>query len=292
MSSKLYPYSCLALAMILVGSTVTASKVIADGLSPFVASALRLAFALPLFLGLMYWRGLSWPRPGWRDGMLLVAQAAAGSVGYTVLLIEGLRLTSASSAGVIMGLLPVVAALFSLVVLRERPSWRLLAALGLATSGVLLVTTAAGGGTGSWLGNLLVLGAVASEALFILLNKALRRPVEPLVLSTLMCAIGLLLTAIPAFFEPALRFGAASLAVLYYAIVPTVGGYLLWYAGAARVSASEASLFTALVPVSALLFAVLLLGERVGAAQLVGVACVLASMASLWLPLSPSRRKA
>lgn len=289
MSSKLYPYACLALAMTLVGSTVVASKLIAAGLSPFVASALRMAIALPLFLALMRWRRLSWPRLGWRDGLLLLAQAAAGSVGYTVLLIEGLRLTSASSAGVIMGQLPVVAALFSVVVLRERPSWRLWVALALATSGVLLVTAQPGGAPGSWLGNVLVLGAVASEALFILLNKALRRPLEPLVLSTLMCVLGLLLTAIPALLEPAPRFGPASLAVLYYAIVPTVGGYLLWYAGLARVSASEASLFTALVPVSALLFAALLLGEAVGWAQLAGVFCVLAAMASLWLPLS--RRK-
>ncbi|MBN9252691.1 MAG: EamA family transporter, partial [Mesorhizobium sp.] len=31
-------------------------------------------------------------------------------------------------------------------------------------------------------------------------------------------------------------------AIVYYAIVPTVGGYLLWYAGLARVAGAEAAL--------------------------------------------------
>jgi len=63
--------------------------------------------------------------------------------------------------------------------------------------------------------------------------------------------------------------------------VPTVAGFLLWYAGAERVSGAEAALFTAVAPVSALLLAALVLGEPVTPRQLAGVACVLASVAIL-----------
>ncbi|WP_449405949.1 EamA family transporter [Massilia phosphatilytica] len=71
------------------------------------------------------------------------------------------------------------------------------------------------------------------------------------------------------------------LAVGYYALLPTVGGFLLWYAGAARVGATEAALFTALAPVAALLLAALLLGETVGSRQLAGIAFVLAAVGAL-----------
>ena len=61
--------------------------------------------------------------------------------------------------------------------------------------------------------------------------------------------------------------------------MPTVGGYLLWYAGAQRTDAARAALYTGLMPVSAVALAALVLAEPVGPRQLVGVACVLAGIA-------------
>jgi drug/metabolite transporter (DMT)-like permease len=65
--------------------------------------------------------------------------------------------------------------------------------------------------------------------------------------------------------------------------VPTVGGFILWYQGAARVSGAEASLFTAVAPVSAVLLAALVLGETVTTNQIAGIGCVLAAVISLGL---------
>jgi len=73
--------------------------------------------------------------------------------------------------------------------------------------------------------------------------------------------------------------------------VPTVGGFLLWYAGTARVSGAEASLFTAFAPVSALLLAVLMLDEQVGWQQTAGVGCVLAAVLLLGWSSSKDARK-
>ncbi|MCA7083091.1 DMT family transporter [Cupriavidus sp. DB3] len=289
MSGKTEGYFYLALAMILVGSTVIASKVIAAGLPPFTATALRFAIALPGFLLLMKLTGTRMPAIGRGDGLLLVLQAVAGSVGYTTLLISGLRMTSAADAGVIIGTLPVVSALVSIVVLKERPGVALLLAIGLATAGVLAVAVpgeGADGGRGTWLGNALVMGAVVCESLFILLNKRLRQPLQPLALSTVMTAIGLAASIVPALFEAPWRHGLPSgalAAVLYYALVPTVAGFVLWYAGSARTTGTEASLFTALAPISAVAMAFLLLGEPVGASQLVGIGCVVVAVLSLVL---------
>ncbi len=276
----------LTLAMITVGSTVVASRIIAAGLPPFTAAALRFAIALPIFLALMRWRGQRLPRPGRRDLALIVLQALCGSVGYAVLLVAGLRTTSAANAGVIAGCLPAVGALVGALVLRERIGARLLLAIGLACAGLAAVVATPGradavAASSSFTGDLLVMAAVGCEALFLLLNKRLRVPLAPLAQSTWMTAFGFVLTLVPALGEHAWSAPVdtpALLGVVYYALVPTVGGYLLWYAGAERVSAGHAALYTAVLPVSALILAALVLHEPITGRQLAGAACVLAAI--------------
>jgi drug/metabolite transporter (DMT)-like permease len=281
-----------SLAMVLVGSTVVASKVIGQDIEPFLATVLRHALALPVFFGLMRWRGQRLPRVDRRDAVLLLVQAAAGSVGYSVLLILGVTLASASDAGIVAGTLPAAAALFSALLLGERPGLRLVVAIVLATLGVMAVAftpgadAGAGGAAGvqRLAGIALVLAAVVSEAVFILANKRLSRPIPALALSTLMSAGGLLLSLLPAVWLAVRGNGTlaltapALLGVVYYAWVPTVGGFLLWYAGSARTSGVRASLATVWLPVSALALSVGLLGESVRAWQWAGLGCVLAAM--------------
>jgi drug/metabolite transporter (DMT)-like permease len=289
MNSRYAGYLFCALAMIGVGSTVVVSKSIATGLPPFSATALRFAIAFPVFALVMRWRGVRWPRLDRRDTMLVIAQAGAGSVGYTVLLISGMKLASAADAGVIAGTLPAVSALVAMLALGERPAPALIGAITLATVGVLVCTVhiddlTAPHAASSLIGNALVFAAIVCEALFILLNRKLRTPVAALPLSALMCGIGFAVAIVPACFEKPcnIPFDATVLAgvagVIYYALVPTVAGFVFWYAGAARISGAEAGLITALVPVSAVALAAVVLHEPVSAAQLAGVACVLGAV--------------
>lgn len=295
MHARALAYLSLAAAMVTVGSTVVASKIIGAALPPFTATALRLGLALPAFALLMRMTRTPWPRPDRHDALLLGLQALCGSVGYTVFLIAGTRLAPASEAGVLIGALPAVAALVALLLLRERPRASVLAAIGLATGGVLLVATAGGTveGRPSLRGDLLVLAAVVCESLFILLNKRLHRPLPPLALATAMTALGLLGAAPFAVAELAqqpLHWTAASLlGVAYYAGVPTVAGFWLWYAGAARVSGTEASLFTAIAPATGVLLSALLLGEQVSTRMLAGLALVIGAVLLQALPAPRAR---
>ena len=282
-----------SLAMVLVGSTVVVSKVIAQDIEPFAATVLRHALALPVFLALMCWRGQRLPRAGPRDALLLTVQAAAGSVGYSVLLIMGVSLASASDAGIVAGTLPAAAALFSALLLGERPGLRLVLSIALATAGVMAVAMAPDGaaqarGSTRLAGIALVLAAVACEAVFILANKRLSQPIPALALSTLMSAGGLLLSALPAWLvaqaSPSSFTVPALAGVLYYAWVPTVGGFLLWYAGSARTSGVRASLATVWLPVAALLLSVVFLGESIRSWQWLGLGCVVAALLLASLP--------
>lgn len=290
MSDRLLGYMYLALAMIVVGSTVVASKVIGSGLPVFTATALRFAIAFPCFLLLMRITGTRLPRLGKQDLLLLVLQAGAGSVGYTTLLISGMHLTSAADAAVIIGTLPIVSAAIAIVLLGERPQASLLLAVLLAGAGVLSIAMRADGADNSsshsLLGNALIFAAIICEGLFILLNKRLKTAIPPLALSTIMTGLGLTLSIIPALFEMPWQTPVTSdavWAVIYYAMVPTVAGFLLWYAGAAKVSGSEAALFTALAPVSAVVLAVVVLDEVVSNSQITGIACVLLAIGGMAL---------
>lgn len=202
-----------------------------------------------------------------------------------MLLICGTKLASPIDAGVMLGTLPAMSTLIAAVVLRERQTRRDWVASALATSGVLFVTFAPGHAMPSMralVGDALVLAAVACEAVFILLNRRLTVPLPPLTLSAAMSALGFVLALIPAAFEwravvSGWTFGAVS-AIAYYALVPTVLGYVCWYAGSARTSGTEAALFTAIAPVSAVLFAVVLFGDALTATRVAGIALVVAGV--------------
>jgi drug/metabolite transporter (DMT)-like permease len=292
MNTRLVGYACLALAMISVGSTVIAGRLAGAGLPPFTATALRFVIAFPLFCLLMWARGQAWPRLGRRDLVLLMVQAASGSTGYTVLLMAGTRLTSAMDAGVMLGTLPAVSTMLAAALLRERPSRTDWAAAALATGGVLVVALGSGGAGFSaraLAGDLLVLAAVGCESVFILLNKRLSAPQPPLVLCSFMTGFGLLVALLPALslergWSLAPETGPALMAVAYYALIPTVLGFFLWYAGTARTTGTEAALFTGFAPVSAVIFAAVLLGDPLTLSRLAGMVLVVAGVLLVAVP--------
>jgi drug/metabolite transporter (DMT)-like permease len=286
------PVLCGA-AMATVGTSVIASKLIGAQVEPFAATALRHLLALPVLALLCWLLRPAWPRPSRRDALILLVQAASGSVGYTVLLIAGTSMSSAADAGVVAGTLPAMAALFAILVLGERPGLLAILGIALATAGVLLLSV--GGSSehasplpGRTLGIALVTAAVACEVIFILGQRRLRAPIEPLAMATLMSAGGLLLSLPVAVVVWAMDWsavsvettglGAALAAIAWYAWVPTVLGFWLWYAGARRATATQAAASTAWLPLVAVVGAAVVLGETLTASQLAALALVLAGV--------------
>ena len=286
------PVLCGA-AMATVGTSVIASKLIGAQVEPFAATALRHLLALPVLALLCWLFRPAWTRPNKRDALILLVQAASGSVGYTVLLIAGTSMSSAADAGVVAGTLPAMAALFAILILGERPGLLAVLGIALATAGVLLLS--AGGVLehasplpGRTLGILLVTAAVACEVLFILGQRRLSAPIEPLAMATLMSAGGLMLSLPVAVMvwamdgsaasPPTTELGSALAAIAWYALVPTVFGFWLWYAGARRATATQAAASTAWLPLVAVVGAAVVLGETLTVLQLASLALVVAGV--------------
>lgn len=292
-------YLDLTAAMVIVGSSVAAARFVSLSLPPHLVQELRFLVAACIAVPLLYRREGGLPRLPARDWGVLFLQAAAGSLLFNVLLLAGVARLDAAAAGVVTSTTPAVMALASLVLLRERPSLRTLAGIACCVAGVLVLRLApasvAGAGDAmhaasgpfaasgvDGVGLLLVLGAVCCETLFLLLGRTLRTPVSPLAASTactLFGAMQFLPLALPEAHRVAELDVTGWLLVGYYGAVITVVAYIFWFRGVARVPAGTAGAFTAVLPVSALGFSALLLGEPVGWAHLAGVACVLCGIA-------------
>lgn len=284
-------YARLATAMILVGSSVVAAKLIVATIPPFIAGAGRFAIATALLVPLLLLREGRPPALPRRDWAILALQAFTGIFLFYLLLLFGLRLTTATEAGVITGTTPAVTALLSVLILRERAGPLRWIGIGLAALGAVAASVPVGASVpsdaaASLLGNLLVFGAVCGEASFTLGSKAISSRATPLFNATAISAIGLAFFLPPALIEArGFAFAAvplvAWLTVAYTGTVVTVLAFTLWFSGVARVPASVAAGFTGLLPTSAILLSALVLREPLTLQHLIAVAAVLLGLTLL-----------
>lgn len=274
-------YVELSVAMVFVGSSVVVSKVITTTFPVFLAAALRFAIASAILFPLLLKAAHGVPSLSKKDACVLFLQAFAGNFLFTILLLYGLKLTSAAESGIILGTVPVVIGLISFLVLRELLTWNKGIALFIATVGVGAISSigtapSAGHETNSLLGNVLVFGAVIGEALWTILGKAVSGRVKPLTIASFTSCFGLILFSPFAVYQ-ASGFNFASVtpldwaAVMYYGL----GAYILWYQGVSKVPVSTAGVFTGIQPVSAVALSAILLKEPMVWSYWVGIVSVL-----------------
>jgi drug/metabolite transporter (DMT)-like permease len=273
-------------AMTLTGANVPLAKVLAGSLPLYAFLAFRFAVASMALLPLAHFeagpRLRDMPAAALRD---VAAMSLVGMLGYTVLIFEGVRRTSAVDAGIITATLPAVAAVISVLFLRDRLARMQWGAVALAVAGLMLVQAGARDASHATLvGNLLVMGAVLCEAGFVIIGKRLAPPYRPFRLSLGANLVGLLLSLPLMLIEGRAQELAALprdtlLAATWYVLSASVIALWLWYRGLPHVPAWLAGLATAALPVSALVVSFLLLGENLDAVRVVGALCVLASIA-------------
>lgn len=277
-------YVCLALSMCMVGGNIGIGKLVLSQMPVFLFAAVRFLIAIVVLLpGLL--------RPAFRQGLNkeagrgLFLQSFFGCFLFSLFMLYGVTFTSAISAGIITSALPSLIALLACVMLREKISRYGLFAIGFAAFGIALLNLQDVGASGSSsvIGNLLVFGAVLSEALFAIYSRRLSMTVHPWSMAFGVNVVGFLLFA-PLAIPQALVFdwGAPSSQlwywVLFYSVTASVLSFLLWYRGVSQVPANVAGLFTGLMPVSAAVLGVLVLGERLSWGHGVGMAMVIAAI--------------
>jgi drug/metabolite transporter (DMT)-like permease len=287
---RLVAYGCLALSMSLVGCYVALSKPLVAALPVMLLAWLRFGIAA---LAMPHWlrRPANEPPMTRRTRGLVFLESFLGNFLFSICMLFGVSLTSAVSAGVIMAAIPAVVALISWIFLRERISGRVLLAIACAALGISLLALAptqagthgpAGGAQApmAWLGNALVFCAVLCEASYAVIGKSLTGKLGPRRISSLINLWGFVLST-PLGIWYALQFDFGSVRpslwalLVVYALAASIWTVWLWMTGLRSVPASQAGVFTVMLPVSAALVGVLVLDEKLSPLQLLAFALAL-----------------
>jgi drug/metabolite transporter (DMT)-like permease len=272
--------------MALVGSYVGLSKLLVAVFPVFLLAWLRFGIAA---VAMLHWVRRS---PGEapltrQERGLLFWESFLGNFLFSICMLYGVKLTSALAAGVTMAALPAVVALLSWVTFRERIGGRVWAAIVLAMAGIAMLALARSSGPGepasAPLGYALLIAAVTCEACYVVIGKRLTANVTPRRISALINLWGFALVT-PIGVWQALSFDFSSVGfgpwglLVFYAITASMVTVWLWMQGLRFVPAPQAGVFSVLLPVSAALIGVAVLGETFTAAHAAAFACALAGL--------------
>ncbi len=262
-------YLLLTASMALVGSYVALSKPLVAAIPVFALAFLRFGIAA---VSMLPW---TLPRPHEvpltrREHALFFLMSFLGNFLFSICMLSGVRLTTATAAGVIMATIPAVVAIGSRLFLREPLAARSLAAIALAIGGIALLQFARGaeGSHGTTLrGNALIFGAVVCEASYVIIGKRLAATRAPLRVSALINLWGLaLMTPFGLWQLARLDFGAVSAPIwallVFYSLAASLFAVWLWMAGLKHVPANHAGVFTVALPIAATTVGVVFLGEQ------------------------------
>ncbi|UFJ41449.1 DMT family transporter [Brevibacillus humidisoli] len=250
----------------------------------------------PLWMTLSRWSIallLLWPiamyreKPDWqqlvRSWRPLILLGLLGVIGYNLFLYAALIYTSPTNAALVNALNPALIVLFSAILLRERMSAIKIGGLLLSVLGVVFIVT-----DGNPLqildttynrGDLLMLGAILVWTFYSIVGKRLDS-IPPITATAASATLAVLVLIPFGLVDPpdVMQISNLSLTgILYMAIFPSVGSYMLWNVALRFISASQAGVSLHLIPVFTVLIG-FLLGEIVTLAQIVGGLLVFAGV--------------
>ena len=277
----------LLAAVVLWASAFPIMKVLLSVMNPASMVWGRMIIATIILLPFVL-RG--WKRAERRRGDIfwLLALAAFEPCLYFVLESHALTLTSASQAGMIVSVMPLMVALGGFVFFSEAITRRMALGLVLSIAGVVGLTLAGEASAAAphpWAGNFLEFLAMASAVGYVMLVKRMSPRYDIWFLTGFQMLVGAV------FFTPGLFLSSGpglealldpfhAALMVYLGIGVTVLAYACYNIGISRLPAARATAMLNLIPVFAVLISWLWLGERLNPVQL---AFATLAMSGVWL---------
>jgi len=278
------PYLVASLAPLFWSGNFILGRALNETIPPIALSFWRwtLALLIVLPLALPRLRG-QWGLVG-RHWAALAALAVLGVTNFNTFVYLGLQTTTATNAVLLVSITPVLIAVFSFVLLRQPIGAGQAGGILLSLAGVAVIVARGDLQALAALrlngGDLWVLGAVASWALY---SVCLRwRPVglDPLAFLAVTMVLGLVPLLPLYLWELGLGIGfevdAVSLgAIGYVALFPSILAYVIWNRAVAQLGANRTGQLLHLMPAFGSLLAMPLLGERMHGFHVAGI-CLIA----------------
>lgn len=286
MKNNTTAYFYLASAMLLVGTSVVVGKVMANTMPIFLSSFLSLLIASFLYLPTLI-KGKVFNKLKKSDLFYLSLQALLGTVLYRIFLFLGLQYVDASFAGILTALQPAMITILAVIFLKEKQNPKQLIGITLAVIG-LLITYSSNSlkidlNSGLFIGTILILFSILGEACFSVFAKKLSTQIKPFVIAGIVTVLSMIMM-IPLSIYDLVNSGTSSInisgfiAIAYYGIFLTYISFILWFRGLEKVKASIAGIFTALVPISGLIFSAIFLKDYPNILELTGATLIIISI--------------
>ncbi|TSB46980.1 DMT family transporter [Alkalicoccobacillus porphyridii] len=262
--TSFYHYFAVCIATVLWGVNIVSLKLLVTSFSPVTMTAFRILTA-GLFLAgilLLNRKNKRLTRSEW---YFILSGGALGVFAHHLFLSIGLTTINASTAVLILGLVPVVTAICSHIFLRESFSLWNVIGISLAFIGVLFVQ---GGVMEMTTGTMYLLVAVVVQAVsFLFVRKASETVSSIQITAYTLIAGAIMLFLTSMVMEPSgvhsMLVGNISLysIFLFSAIASTACGQLLFNVSIRHVGPSKSALFLNFVPFFGLVFSYFLLNE-------------------------------
>lgn len=268
--SPIWIYIKLAVMTVIWGGTFIAGRTVVQSVSPFSAAFCRYAIATLLLLILTIKLEGRLPKLRQHQVLPIVVLGLSGIFAYNAFFFSGLQTVPASRASLIVTTNPTAIAIGAALIFKDKLTPLKLAGIFTALMGAAIVITLGNPLTllaqGVGLGDLFLLGCVVSWTVYTLVGKRVMTTLSPFAATTYACLVGT-----PIFLIPAIREGLLQqwqtfslsvwLGILYLAALGTVVAFCWYYEGLKAIGPAKAAIFINLVPVVAVILAVVLLNE-------------------------------
>ena len=259
-----------------------------EGVSTHALLLVRFVLGAAFFGALLAARPALRPRRPGRRALLI--GLGLGAIGYATqagLFFAALRRMDASLLALLLYTYPAWVTIAAFALGRERLSARRLLALGLSSTGLVIVLAGAAGGDFDTAGAAMGIGAAIAYTTYILVADGTGIAIPPTALSALVCAGAAATFALAAVARGGVDLGFPAEGWLWLGLIAAVSTALpivAFFAGMARVGPSAASILSTFEPVVTVALAYVAFSERLSAAQLAGAALELAAAVLLAAP--------
>jgi len=278
-NKTLIGFLCGLSAASIWGGMYVVSKVVLDVIPPFTLLTIRLLLGALVLSAIIFLRSKKeFTREQFRSSFLV------GFVGYGISLafqFVGTKLSTASNGALVTSATPAFVLLFAPLLLNEKPTLRHVVALIASTLGVIAVIDprTADFSSSLFMGNLSLLAAALTWALYSVLVRKVSADVDLLSSGAVMLAAGLPSSVLFSIFELRTQVvGEITIGIigglLFLGIISTALAMFLWNYAFAQLPAASASLTFFAQPVVGILLGWFFLREKITPLFLLGGALI------------------
>lgn len=266
-------------ANIIFGFSFLFSKVALDYADPLIILAIRFSVAF-LILNLLWLLGMVKLKFKGKPKKNILLMAVAQPLLYFIFELYGIEYTSSAISGVIISLVPVGVILISLLFLREKPRFSQILFSLLSLAAIVAISILSNDGKeNSFLGIVLLLGAVVCAAVFNILSRSEAERYSPLERTYIMFLVGtvgfnlIAVLGLGGQYADALTAAISCApfwgAIAYLSILSSIGAFMLYNYATSHISSVQASSFSNIITVVAVLAGILILHEELSIPQLI-----------------------